>query len=150
MGRIEQVLSAVRSQIGLALALANAPGQGQVIVGWPTAPELSDISNQGNSQISIYPLPGGRRVAPRGFGYSFQTIDPITLSATATGSIITITGVIMGGLNIFAYLSQGIASYHTLSTDTLTTATAGLNAAINRLTGVNALVGGLPSQGTNR
>lgn len=90
---LDSVLNAIRREVTNAINAAGIPQQGQVIKGWPTAPQLVEILAQPTSewQVSIYPLPS--RPGTRWIDDDLGTTAPIVyLLGSVSGNTLTLTG----------------------------------------------------------
>lgn len=107
---LEAVLGLLRGEINQALITDGLSQAGQVINGWPTAPQLVEILGQSDDewQISLYPFPGKnatRYVGERGGTY---TVPVVNLKATIdplTGRTLTFSGSVPTALNVHSFLS---------------------------------------------
>lgn len=138
---LDSVLSAIRRDIANAINAANIPQQGQVIKGWPTAPQLVEILAQPNNewQVSIYPLPArsATRWLEASLGY---TAPQVYLAASVAGDTLTLTEAgtppsDAGDVNIHAFIKGVNADVYAVGspTESLDDIAIAVAAAVNAL-----------------
>ena len=149
MGRIEMVMDAfgIATQAAIANLGMTVPAQGYK--GWPVGSELTEILNQGQYAVSFYPLPGGRKVQPRGFFHQDITVNVPTLTVNLDqfGSTLTFGGTVSPcNLNVIInhpFFGNRFAYYRVQSFDSLSSIAIVVAAAINTLPpGVSAFPNG--------
>jgi len=143
MGRIEQVLDVLGLACTAAINSAGITVPGQGYQGFPTGPELTTILSQNQYAVSFFPLPGGRRLPPRGKDRITQTvlIPPTVTSSVAMvlmpdglATQITFSGTpgLYNFYVIFSHPTRGVqsAGYQSLGYDTLVTIASQLASAL--------------------
>lgn len=128
MGRIEQVCDVLGQAITVAITAAGIVSPAQVYIGWPVGTELTELINQGGYAVTIYPLPGGRRLAPRGKDISksmFPTPTVSTSVATGANTQLIISGTPgiynFNVLFVHPILGRQFVYYRSTGNDTLST-----------------------------
>jgi hypothetical protein len=106
---LEAVLGQLRSEITQALITDGFTQKGQIITGWPTAPQLVEILGQPDNeyQISIFPFPAKnatRYVGERGGTYK-APVPGLTSFIDETETVLTFGGAAVNAQNIHAFLA---------------------------------------------
>src|SRR5690348_14185644 len=109
--RSQDVLETIKNAVAAALqnavtagTLTNIPAQ--VVPGWPVSTQLTNILAQGQYQVSVYMLPGGKNITesyPETFAYPNQASP---LSASISGGVITFSGSVVPGLNVHTFVGS--------------------------------------------
>jgi hypothetical protein len=144
MGRIEQVLDVLGIACAAAINGAGIMVPAQVYQGFPTGPELTTILSQNQYAVSLFPLPGGRRLPPRGKDAVAKTtlVPPTVTSSISTVFMpdgittqITFAGVLhtYNFYVIFRHPTLGTLSayYQSQESDTLVSLAARISDALN-------------------
>jgi hypothetical protein len=145
--RLRDVLDTVKNAVQAALAAANAPGAGQVYVGWPTSvEEVQKLGQPGaEGSVTVYPLKGASNVT-RYPGTPTIAVAPVhNLIAVAAGRTLTFSGVNDQAYNIhgFFYGKLVDAYYGTTAGQTLAQVATAYAAAITALNvGITASASG--------
>jgi hypothetical protein len=110
--------------------------------GYPVGDEFdADLENPHLCNITVFPVPGMTRLTTR-FQYEWRdlpAIDP-TVTATASGSTVTIGGVVGAGQVVGVYFNGAGYAYRCLNTDTLAGIAAALAAKIDGATSSDAVL----------
>lgn len=104
---LSAALAALRKAITDSINAAGITQKGQVIFGWPTAPQLVEILGQPDVewQISIYPLRASN--VTRYIGESAVVGRPIVnLTRTINGATITFAGSATPPVNVHSFLAD--------------------------------------------
>lgn len=106
---LEAVLGLLRTEITAALATDGISQRGQVLNGWPTAPQLVEILGQADDewQVTLYPFPGKNVTCYIGEGGGTVTPPNVALKAflDPTGTILTFFGTVPAPINVHSFLS---------------------------------------------
>lgn len=112
MATVDQIADAVVDAVLAALNSADVQvPPGQVGVGWPWGPGISDILGQNEAQITVYPLSNAAQNRtsrkPAWKTYSQPTV-PLLVAATTSGSnqMLTFSGASASGLNIHTFVQS--------------------------------------------
>lgn len=110
-------------------SIANAP----VIVyaGWPIASRLDDDLAAGKVHVSVYPRPEERNTTRYSRDWQTVSINPATITLTATVTTVTVGGSVSTPQNATLQVNGKAYSYAIQATDTLTTITTALAALVN-------------------
>jgi hypothetical protein len=141
MGKVDDVVDVLGIAITTAINNAGITVPAQGYQGWPSAPELTAILNQAQYAYSVYPLPGGRRLPPRGKDITQATFTPSTVHSSVTASGATSQITLWGTPGVYNFyivfvhpiFGKQYVYYRSLATDTIVTiasALAGLFSAV--------------------
>lgn len=155
IARLQDVLDTVADAVEAALETANAPGTGQVFIGWPVGPEAVQIFGQPTPEgvISVWPLPGASNETryPQDFEQISPPVDNLLSSLSTDGTNLTFTSQGISGVadsvyNIYVFLrGQPVPAYYqTTLNEPLSAVASGVAAAVNGLNipGVSATATG--------
>lgn len=143
---LEAVLGQLRTEINNALLADGISQKGQVINGWPTAPQLVEILGQPDNewQINLFPLPARnatRYIGENGYAYVAPVVG-LTAKINQLGNVLTFGGTVTPPLNIHAFLAYHNADMLVSANATATpqTIAAEVAAVVNsaHLVGVSA------------
>lgn len=145
--KLQDALQALVNAIETALTAADAPGKGQVYIGWPTGTEetqklgASDIEGS----ITVYPL-HGQDATRYPADAVLLTAPVVNLVATVAGDTVTFSGESDVAYNIHGFIGGKTvdAYYQTTASESLANVATGVAASVNALaiSGVHATPSG--------
>lgn len=146
--RLQDVAETIQVYVAGLLNAAGITQKGQVVVGWPATPDLTQILGQAGEQwqVSVWPCDDTKNTS-RYEATSFKLASPnVPMTATVAGDILTFGGSVIAGLNVHTFVGRFLqdAFYQTTSLDTLGSVAVGVQNAINALSvsGVAAAASG--------
>jgi hypothetical protein len=135
--KLQDVCATVVLAVEAALAAANAPGVGQVYIGWPTGPEESQKLGQPQPEgsVTVYPTKSASNITQYPAEPTILTAAVNNLVATISKNLLTFSGVGDKPYNVHGFFGGRTvdAYYATTAAQTLASIATAYAAAINAL-----------------
>lgn len=138
MGRIEDTCTVLGKACLQSVLDAGVLVPAQFYIGAPFGPSLTKILTQSQYAVTVFPLPGGRRLPPRGYSHVSTFIIAPTVVATVTNGInidLNLTGT-PGVYNFNVVFDHPVLGtqfiyYRSTLADTLTTIASNIVTLLN-------------------
>lgn len=146
--KLQDVQESLKTAIVAALAAANAPGLGQVYIGWPVGSE--EVQKLGQpvpeGSITIFPIRSSQNATRYPWEPTILSAPVVNLIVTVAQNVATFSGVSDQAYNIHGFLSGKTvdAYFATTASQALSSVATAFAAAINALSvpGITASASG--------